>query len=321
MDNDFYFILDNIENETVFNAFVKAKEKLSEYERISVSVSGGADSDVMLDMLSKIDTDHKIKYIWFDTGLEYKATKQHLEYLENEYDITIERHKAIKPIPLCVKQYGLPFLSKRVSQYIQGLQHNNFKWEDKPYEELLKEYPKCKSYLDWWCNKGTFNAYNVNGFAYLKEFLIANPPDFPISNNCCKYSKKMVGDKYDKENNIQVRCIGLRKAEGGNRSGLNSCFFKHDNKSDFFYPILWFTNQDKEYYENHFSVEHSDCYKVWGFKRTGCTGCPFNKNVIEDLEIIKKYEPNMYTACMNIFGKSYEYTKKYRDFVKMMKGK
>ena len=34
----------------------------------------------------------------------------------------------------------------------------------------------------------------------------------------------------------------------------------------------------------------------------------------QELEIIKKYEPNLYKACINIFGKSYEYTKQYRDY-------
>lgn len=32
-------------------------------------------------------------------------------------------------------------------------------------------------------------------------------------------------------------------------------------------------------------------------------------------------EPELYKAAINIFGKSYEYTRKYREFVKMMKAK
>ena len=41
----------------------------------------------------------------------------------------------------------------------------------------------------------------------------------------------------------------------------------------------------------------------------------------EELEIIRKFEPALYTAAQHIFGDSYEYTRKYREFQKMMKQK
>lgn len=56
-------------------------------------------------------------------------------------------------------------------------------------------------------------------------------------------------------------------------------------------------------------------------KRTGCVGCPYNPRVTEELEIIRKHEPKLYTAAQNIFGDSYAYTHKYRAFQKMMKKK
>lgn len=39
------------------------------------------------------------------------------------------------------------------------------------------------------------------------------------------------------------------------------------------------------------------------------------------LPIIEEHEPNLYKAAVHIFGKSYEYTAKYRAFVKEMKAK
>ncbi|MCM1228352.1 MAG: hypothetical protein NC320_13195 [Clostridium sp.] len=39
------------------------------------------------------------------------------------------------------------------------------------------------------------------------------------------------------------------------------------------------------------------------------------------MEIIKENEPDLHKAAVNIFGKSYEYTAKYREFVKMMTAK
>lgn len=59
---------------------------------------------------------YKIEYVWFDTGLEYQATKEHLKFLEEKYGIKIKPYKAIKPISISCKQYGQPFISKHVSE-------------------------------------------------------------------------------------------------------------------------------------------------------------------------------------------------------------
>ena len=46
-------------------------------------------------------------------------TKEHLDYLEQKYGIKIKRLKPEKPIPTCVKQYGVPFLSKYVYAFAE----------------------------------------------------------------------------------------------------------------------------------------------------------------------------------------------------------
>ena len=320
MDN-FDMILDNVENKVVFESLLKTREKLNQYNNISCSVSGGADSDIMLDLFEKCKPDgKKINYVWFNTGLEYQATKDHIKWLEEEYGIEIEKCKPVKPIPVAVKEYGVPFLSKYVSDMISGLQTHNFKWEDKPYDVLVKEYPKCKWALKWWCDKN-FGKWSISNNKYLKEFLIQNPPAFKISSRCCHYAKKDVAKKYNKSHEIDLNCIGVRKYEGGIRSTIKSCFTTNQDKYDDFRPIFWYSNSDKEYYEKHFSVEHSKCYTEYGFKRTGCCGCPYAKDFENVLETIQKYEPKLYKACINTFGESYEYTRKYREFVKEMKAK
>lgn len=195
------------------------------------------------------------------------------------------------------------------------------KWEDKSYEELILEYPKNTSSIKWWCNAYGSGKFNINKNKYLKEFLIKNPPTFKISSKCCDYAKKSVAKDYNKSHRIDLNCIGVRKFEGGIRSSIKSCFNINQDKYDDFRPIFWYNNSDKEYYENHFSVKHSKCYTEYGLKRTGCCGCPYGRDFEKELEIIQKYEPKLYKACTNIFGESYEYTRKYREFVKEMKTK
>lgn len=98
-------------NYTIYTSMCKAQRILMRSYDPVCSISGGSDSDIVLDLIHKVDEDGKVKYFWIDTGLEYSATKEHLDYLEQKYGITIERVKPDKPIPNCVKQYGIPFLS------------------------------------------------------------------------------------------------------------------------------------------------------------------------------------------------------------------
>lgn len=97
----------DIDNMTIYDSFTVADLKIPRAQNIVCSISGGADSDIMLDIISKLDTDKKVKYVFFDTGIEYEATKKHLVYLEEKYGITIERVKAIKPVPFGCRKYGL----------------------------------------------------------------------------------------------------------------------------------------------------------------------------------------------------------------------
>lgn len=91
------------ENQIIGDNLVKAWTKINSpiYKKIICSISGGSDSDVMLDICWRCDKNNKIIYVWFDTGLEYQATKDHLKYLENKYNIRIIRYKSVKPIPIC----------------------------------------------------------------------------------------------------------------------------------------------------------------------------------------------------------------------------
>ena len=319
-------------NLTIFDSFVKAFPKIEKGQRIVCSISGGADSDIMLDILAQLDTEKKIKYVFFDTGIEYQATKIHLEYLENKYGINIDRMKALKPVPRGCREYGLPFWSKHASEMIERLQRYNFKWENKPFSELIKEYPKCRAALRWWCNdfpektgkdgKIIKSKYNINYIVGLKEYMIAFPPQFKISNKCCKGAKKDNAKAYLKNNVADLNIIGIRKAEGGIRSAAyKSCFdlAKEAESWDNYRPIFWYTDKDKAEYEELFGVCHSACYCKYGLKRTGCAGCPFGKDFEKELEIIKEYEPKLYIAVNNIFGESYKYTRRFYEFRAQLK--
>lgn len=313
--------IDSPKNDTVFNNLVKAYSIINRatYNKIMVSISGGADSDIVLDICYKCDRDNKCEYVWFDTGLEYDATKRHLRYLEEKYGIKIKRERGKKAIPTCCKEYGVPFVSKDVSQKLYGLQNAGFKFEDKTYEELIVEYPKVKSYIAWWCNirqRDGDSRFCIANNKWLKEFLISNPPTSKISDKCCTYAKKAISKDIMNRGGYDLKIMGIRRAEGGARSTAYKTCFEPGWKSDLYMPVFWYKEQDKQDYCTHFDIRHSDCYEVYGFKRTGCACCPFGGivEVNRELLALKKYEPKLYKAVKNIFAESYSLMRSYKDF-------
>lgn len=311
----------------ILDMFAKIHSTLMQHETVLVFISGGSDSDIMLDAFHRIDTKKKARYIYCGTGMEYEATKRHLKDLEKKYDIKIETVDPLLPIPTCCRKYGVPFWSKRVSEMIYRLQRHHFKWEDKPFVELIQEYPRCRAALRWWCNEyprrdnGGESSLNIAYAPWLKEYMIANPPPMPIAAKCCQKAKTEPSAKFQAEQGADLVCTGLRKGEGGNRAiAFKTCFsVTGDDRANTFRPCFWLTDADKKDYEEHYGVIHSDCYVVWGMKRTGCPGCPYGKEFEQELELMQKYEPKFYRAAVKIFGASYEYTRGYLEFRERMK--
>lgn len=312
------------DNIIISDMFTKANQIInnSGYKNIVASISGGADSDIVLDVLEKIKhPDVNITYVWFNTGLEYQATKNHLDYLENKYNIKIRRERAIKPIPQACKEWGQPFLNKDVSFKIKTLQNNNFDFKDYTPEEFVTKYPNCKGLVNWWCNLGESRRFKIERNRFLKEFLIANPPTFRISPACCNYAKKKVSHRLIKELKCDLMIVGVRKAEGGIRAvQYKDCYTINRDGTSYYRPLFWLSDSDRLYYETKFNIKHSDCYCSYGFLRTGCVCCPYGgKSLSHELQITQQYEPNMYKAVTTVFKDSYAYTETYYKFVKDQK--
>lgn len=292
-------------------------------KNVSCSVSGGADSDILIDLCERT-VPHFVNYVFFDTMIEYQATKEHLKYLEQKYGIEIHREKAKVPVPLGNKKYGVPFLSKNVSNMIWRLQSHGFQWEDDTFENLYKKYPNCKCALLWWTNsKGEDSHFNIKRNTWLKEFLMKNPPQFQISDKCCNGAKKQTSDLYTKKNHTDLMIMGVRRSEGGERATVykEQLYFNKQHGINYFLPILFFTDTDRAEYEAEFGVVHSKCYTEYGLKRTGCCGCPFSRDYTFERKVLETYEPKLCKAIENMWGEVYDYTDKYHEFQKMMNRK
>lgn len=277
----------------------KMFQHFRDHEAILISVSGGADSDCIVHLVCKYFPEHlhKMHFVFVNTGLEYDATKRHLTDLESKYGIQIHRLRG-RPVPAVVREYGVPILSKLkahiIDAYIRGTTWGG-QW-------LRGE--KIRGGKDGSGYHALVFTENQRQLAeYCKEHGIK------VSSKCCDLSKKKPLFKYMKENGIDLDVTGERKAEGGQRAlAHRTCFESHENKADKYMPLFWWEDDDKADFVQTEGIIHSDCYTVYGMRRTGCCGCPFALDIAENLRTMRIYEPKLYKACMSVFGEAYRLT-------------
>lgn len=286
-------------------------------KNIVVAFSGGSDSDTVLNLLKECG--YFPKSVFFDTGIEYLATYEHIDKVIRD-GFYVEKIRAIKTVPIANKEYGVPFISKYVSEMLSRLQKHNFNFEDHgalEYDELVILYPNALMAIKWWCNKNASKRLNIERDKFLKEFLIENNGvNFKISNKCCDTTKKIPVEKYIKKNKIDLLIMGIRKEEAGIRSfSYTSCFVKNEKKSySKFFPIFWWDDNMKKWYDETRKVSHSRAYTEYGFSRTGCAGCPYASGIENVLRTLEEKEPKLYKGILNIFKISYDTKRQYQNF-------
>lgn len=312
--------------------------RLRQHPNAICSYSGGSDSDIMVDL---IETARKIlpslppvKYVFFDTGLEMKAIRNHVKETAEKYGIEIMRARPKVNIVKATRKYGVPFVSKIMSNGLDEWQRKGIplsiadeyeQAEDKhaKRQELRERYPKCESLINFLCccNANGDPRPNIqlviNSSKYMRDFIAEYPPDFKISARCCDYCKKQLAHSVQK--GYEMIITGERMDEGGMRSvprkdNTALCFTETASGQYRLRPLYYVSDNDKEWYKEEYGIRYSDAYEVYGLTRTGCCGCAISYKAIEDLERIRPYEPNTVKAAWNIFGKSYEYRQKYNAY-------
>lgn len=315
---------------------------LREHPKAICSYSGGSDSDILLDVIERAREAFQlppVKYVFFNTGLEMKATKDHVKETEGKYGVEIETIRPKVDIVTASRKYGVPFVSKIMSAGLSEWQKKGVPLtvadeydasDDKEAKrrELRERYPKCESVLNFLCccnSKGEPRPniqLVINSSKYMRDFIGECPPDFPISAKCCDYCKKQVAHSVQKDFDMII--TGERRDEGGMRSvprqdNTSLCFTETSSGQYRLRPLYYVSDKDKAWYKEYYGIRYSDAYEVYGLTRTGCCGCPISYKAVEDLEMIRPYEPNLVKAAWNVFGKSYEYRKKYNRYKELRK--
>lgn len=314
-------------------------KRLIEHPKAICSYSGGSDSDIMINLVErvrKIFSLPPVDYAFYNTGLEMEATKQHVNETAEKYGVIIKTIRPKENIVIATRKYGQPFVSKIMSQGLEGIQKKGIpleiadeyaEAEDKKAkrEELRKRYPKCESIINFLCCCTTEGEPRpdiqivINSSAYMLDFIKENPIPFKVSNKCCDVCKKSIAHATQKEYEMVI--TGERRAEGGMRSvprkdNTSLCFTETADGKYRLRPLYYVTDEDKKWYKDYYKIRYSDAYEVYGLTRTGCCGCAISAHATKELEKIKKYEPKIVEAAWKIFGDSYRYREKYNDYRK-----
>lgn len=314
-------------------------KRLIEHPNATCSYSGGADSDIMIDVVERVRRQFDlppVKYVFFNTGLEMRATKEHVKATAQKYGVEIEAVRPKINIVLAARKYGIPFVSKIMSAGLSEWQKKGVplsiadeyaEADDKAAKraELRERFPKCESVINFLCccNAAGEPRPNIqlviNSSRYMLDFIRDNPPGFTISAKCCDYCKKQVAHRVQKD--FEMIITGERRDEGGRRSvprqgeaNAQMCFAETSSGQYRLRPLYYVSDKDKAWYKEYYGIRYSDAYEVYGLTRTGCCGCPISYKAVDDLELIGKYEPNVAKAAWNIFGDSYRYRQEYNAY-------
>lgn len=314
-------------------------KRLVEHPNAICSYSGGADSDILLDLIERTRKAFDlppVAYAFFNTGLEMAATLRHVDETAKKYGVEIHKHRPKTGIVNAVRQNGIPFVSKIMSEGLGGVQKKNLpltiadeyaEAEDKvaKRKELKTRYPGCESEINFLCCCNSAGEPRphiqlvINSSKWMLDFIKENPIPFKVSNRCCDICKKKVAHEIQKDYEMVI--TGERRDEGGMRSvprkgEANSamCFAETANGSYRLRPLYYVTDADKAWYKATYGIRYSDAYEVYGLTRTGCCGCAISYKAVEDLERIRPYEPKLVEAAWNVFGDSYRYRKAYEEY-------
>ncbi len=247
---------------------------------IYVSISGGVDSTVLLDIARQVNPN--IPAVFVDTGLEYPENRNLVKSIDNV--VWLRPKKKFKEV---ISEYGYPIVSKEISEKIYTLKNT---CSEKRRKTLL------------------FGNDKGNGAVPERwKYLEFSP--FKISHKCCYYLKiQPIMDYNEKTGRIPL--IGVMASDSWRRRSqylLHGCNM-FDNKHPKSQPLaFWGKNDIWEYIRQH-KLQYSQAYDM-GYDRTGCMFCAFGLHMEKSdlftdnrFELMRKTHPKQYHYCMETLG-------------------
>lgn len=209
----------------------------------------------------------------------------------------------------------LQHINKGVGELLTGNMCKKLNKEDKIYYELRQELLTLAKEKNIVINNNIISLI-LNNKTISKERLankymhVLHPNhEYKISSRCCYYLKKQPFYKYYSDNGILGYFTGVRIAEGGVRAiQYKTCTAtKKIGNITLWHkmPLYDWTDENINEFIEIFNVKISDVYTVYNLERSGCVGCPFSKQLENNLKALYMYEPNKYKAVLSWLGQVY----------------
>ena len=262
-----------------------------------VAFSGGKDSTVILALIKMCEEiytipEDGIKAVFYDTGIELGATRDFVRWCkDSEWYSNIEIIRPKVTFKWILDNYGKPMKSKIKSDFISRYQKKN---NMNAFKYLIYE------------QSSTGKKYIKTKIADKDLHILSKDFDISVSNNCCEFLKKRPSMDFAKENDMKGQITGIRTSEGGARelatikrvqAGGKLCTVTRGD-TIIKMPIIDWTDEDVDQFIKQYKVPLSKAYTEYGMRRTGCMGCPFARELKDNLKVLWDYEPNRYKASM-----------------------
>lgn len=284
-----------------------SKSRIREWVRefgedgVYISFSGGKDSTVLLDIARQEYPN--LKAVFLDTGLEYPEIREFVKTFDN-----VDWIKPSMTFKQVIEKYGYPFISKEVSNTVQGARKG---WKTK-IQKLEGTYRT---------SNGEVSTFNKQKWAFLLD------APFKISDYCCNVLKKQPAKSYEKRTK-RVPIMGQLAEEGTKRkvAWLHTGCNQYETSRPQSNPMAFWTEQDVLRYIVKFKLRICSVYgevvpveqtrqiafedlgviederelKTTGCERTGCVFCGYGCYLNNDKRFVnlKQTHPNLYEYIM-----------------------
>lgn len=210
----------------------RIKGWINEYgeDCVYVSFSGGKDSTVLVDIITKMGYEN-IPLVFADTGLEYPEIREFVKTY-GERVIWLKPKMNFRQV---IEKYGYPIISKDISKRIYEWNNALKRGKDVTKTEAYKELMGKSSFTDG-SGKTRTSLYNKEKWLFLTK------APFQISHKCCDIMKKncfkTMSDKFPIT--AQMADESLRRKTNWLLYGCNA----FDAKNPISNPMMFWTEQD-----------------------------------------------------------------------------
>lgn len=267
----------------------KIKSINEQYDLLSnsyIAFSGGKDSVVLSKLIDIALPNNEIPRLFINTGIEFVDMVKFVKELsiKDKRIVILNNRLNIKKT---LNEVGYPFKSKPHSKMVGIFQRNGLTDYIKDYIDPNKKTKyKCKESLTYQFE----DSFNIK-----------------IDYKCCIKFKEEPSIKWASQNNKTINITGIRAEEGSTRANINCVVFDKNENLEKFHPLLVINDEFEKEFIRINNIELCRLYyEPFSFRRTGCKGCPFTKNLQEQLNEMYLKLPSEYKQCIFLWKPIYD---------------